>query len=631
MQILEIVLYSKNGKRRVIPLKLNQVNIILGESGTGKSVLSNIVEYCMGTNQCNIAEGIIREKVSWFGIKVQLSSDQAFIARENPGYGKLSTNQSYIEIGDEIESRISAPNISNITSDAIVEYLSSKIGITANKSEPTKNQTRQPLEANIKHTFYYLFQEQDEIATNKFLFHRQTEKMMPEAIQDTLPYFLGIIPDDRLALLNKLFEISRELKKALKEFDDAERIKEKTSSKILELISEACEVCLIEKPKPEEDPIIILKSVLNWKSPEISLNIIPEDRLSSLQNEFVKLKNNIRVISDEIDQAKIFSNDAKLYSSEVDEQVFRLQSIGLFGEIGSEIDTCPMCAKKLDNPLPSTQMIKDSINKLSKGLENTTRERPKLNNYIEQKTNERKKLQRTADEIIVEINGIYNVNDSALQYQDLNIRRGRVIGRVSSYFDSVKITEEDATLKNKIAELSEVQKKLEEQLDSQEIEENLNHSLGVISYDMTMYAQQLHLEHSNNLVKLDLKKVTVVVDRDDKPITLKQMGSAANFLGYHLVTLFALHKFFRKHNRPVPQFLFLDQISQVYFPKDLHINDLDRTLTKKLFEFIFKFSHEILPNFQIILYEHAEFPEKWYQDSIVQRFDSENALIPHDW
>jgi hypothetical protein len=632
MQILEIVLYSKKGEKRIISFKKNRVNIVLGQSGTGKSVLSDIVEYCMGSNHCNIAEGIIREKVSWFGIRVQFASDQAFIARENPGYGKQSTNHSYMEMGDVIESPQTNPEKSNTTSDAIVEFLSNKIGIVSNESRLIKDPSAAPLVANIKHTFFYLFQEQDEIATNKFLFHRQSEPMMQEIIKLTLPFFLGVIEDDRLQLQQDLLEIKRDLNKALREFDDAESIKNKTNSQISELLSEAYEVGLIEnRIEKNQDPISALKAALNWNPKSNDKTIIPEDRISQLSSNLSSINNKIRDISEEINQAKVFTQESNGYSSEVDEQILRLKSIGLFSGVDCKNDLCPICSQKIANPTPSVTKINESIRKLSKNLEFTEREKPKLESYIKQKEIEKKKMQRTADEIAQEIRGFYKENDAAQRYQDLNIRIGRVLGRISSYFDSVKIIDDDSSLKDKIDELSRKQKLLEEKLDPQLIEDNLNHALDTISYNMTTYAQTLNLEHSHNLVKLDLKRVTVVVNRDDKPITLQQMGSAANFLGYHLATLFALHKYFRTHTRPIPQFLFLDQVSQVYYPADSKINDVDRESTKKIFNFIFTVCQEIDDNFQIILTEHAEFPDKWYQDAIVERLDKENALIPKNW
>ncbi len=71
MQILELVLYGYNQKVRHLPFKLGQVNIITGRSKSGKSAVGDIIDYCLGGNSCNIADGVVRENVAWYGLLLQ--------------------------------------------------------------------------------------------------------------------------------------------------------------------------------------------------------------------------------------------------------------------------------------------------------------------------------------------------------------------------------------------------------------------------------------------------------------------------------------------------------------------------------------------------------------------------------
>ncbi|MDF2524856.1 MAG: hypothetical protein K0R31_2497, partial [Clostridiales bacterium] len=199
MQILEIVLYSHKGQKRVVNFKPGKVNIITGSSGTGKSALIEIVEYCLGRGKCLVPEGIIRDTVSWYGVRLKFESDEVFIGRANPTKSALSTNASYLEIGSVVSSPENTP-VANTTNDAISDFLTQRIGISPNIHTPPIGQTRDALEANIKHALFYCFQQQDEIASKRYLFHRQSEDFMKQTIKDTLPYFLGAIQEDRLAL-----------------------------------------------------------------------------------------------------------------------------------------------------------------------------------------------------------------------------------------------------------------------------------------------------------------------------------------------------------------------------------------------------------------------------------------------
>ena len=123
-------------------------------------------------------------------------------------------------------------------------------------------------------------------------------------------------------------------------------------------------------------------------------------------------------------------------------------------------------------------------------------------------------------------------------------------------------------------------------------------------------------------MRLDLTNATVVVDREDKPIPLKKMGSGQNWVGYHLITHFALHKYFTEHRRPIPRFIFLDQPSQVYYPRDKDsefegsvegLSDDDKEALFRMYTFIFEFVENLTPNFQVIVMDHADLADKTFQ------------------
>ncbi|HNT37347.1 MAG TPA: DUF3732 domain-containing protein, partial [bacterium] len=98
-QILNILVYGANGQIRSIELKPDAVNVVTGQSKTGKSALIHIVDYCLGRRECNVPAGVIRKHVKWYAVKLQTSSGEVFIARRNPEPGKESSEDIYIERG----------------------------------------------------------------------------------------------------------------------------------------------------------------------------------------------------------------------------------------------------------------------------------------------------------------------------------------------------------------------------------------------------------------------------------------------------------------------------------------------------------------------------------------------------
>ena len=267
MQILEIVLYSHDGRKRVLPINPGKTNIITGKSATGKSALIEIVDYCLGRRECNVPEGVIRDTVSWFGLRLQFANGQVFIARQTPQPHQLSTNRAFIEEGDVVESQAAAPAEPNTTIEAIENTLTIKSGISPNLNIPSSTDTRPPLPANIRHALFYCFQQQNDIAAKNYLFYRQYESHTPQTLKDTLPYFLGAIQENRLALEQDLARARRELRRAEQALSEANALRGDGVSKAVGLVAEARQVGLISTddiPQALEGVVEVLRGIDKW-------------------------------------------------------------------------------------------------------------------------------------------------------------------------------------------------------------------------------------------------------------------------------------------------------------------------------------------------------------------------------
>ncbi len=124
------------------------------------------------------------------------------------------------------------------------------------------------------------------------------------------------------------------------------------------------------------------------------------------------------------------------------------------------------------------------------------------------------------------------------------------------------------------------------------MEEREQSALSRIQADMTKWIKALHLEHCDNSYRLGLNKVTVV-EKPERPVLFKQLGSGSNWVGVHLIAYFALQRFFVDANRPVSRFVFLDHPSQVYFPSELGEKQIDRNEVNKMYQFIIDRTNEL--------------------------------------
>ena len=642
MQLLEIVLYGRNGQKRVLALRPGQTNIITGASKTGKSALIEIVDYCLGRGECTVPEGVIRDHVSWYGIRLQFESDQIFVARENPAQGRITTNQAYLEQGTVVPSPATAPATPNTTSQAVEVTLTRKLGIAPNLHTPSTGQTRLPLEANIRHALFYCFQQQNEIANKNILFHSQGEPFVPQAIKDTLPYFLGAIQEDRLALEHQLRLAKRELKIAEQALREAEAIQGEGQSRAIGLLAEAQQIGILEAGnQPEDLPgvVALLEEASRWSPEAVGFPSI--QRLGQLQQEARELDQQLLEKSDNLRAVRTHAQEREGFASEAQEQELRLESIGLFDTTAHDAQACPLCSQGMATPVPHADAIQRSLAELRQSLDSVTRERPRLREYIQRLDDEREELRLRSVEKKAQVDAIFSESESARRLRDLNIRKGKVVGRISLWMESVTQSENTSPLVVARDKALERVTGLEKQLEDGEKEERLTGILSRLTQQMTEWSQHLGLEHSGDPFRLDLGRLTIVVDREDRSIPLNHIGSGANWVGAHLMAYLGLHKHYRQHSRPVPSFLFLDQPTQVFYPPDRDddslaslegMKDEDRESVSRIFNLIFDVVESLAPDFQVVVTDHADLrSDDRFQGAVVEKWRDGNKLVPDSW
>jgi hypothetical protein len=204
MKIKSIHIYSHDGQRRDLEFHVDGLNVITGRSSTGKSALSDIVEYCMGRSDCNVPEGVIRDKVAWFAVLYQFRKEQVLIAKPSPKGGGASCSIAMERRGQVVTIPTFQELVVNTDDDAIIALLSKLLGIPENRTDVPIESGRSSYEATIQHTYYYLFQKQGLVTNKDQLLYRQNEQYQPRTIQDTLPILLGVSSNDRYELEAKL-------------------------------------------------------------------------------------------------------------------------------------------------------------------------------------------------------------------------------------------------------------------------------------------------------------------------------------------------------------------------------------------------------------------------------------------
>lgn len=645
MKIKSIHIYSHDGQRRDLQFKVDGLNVITGRSSTGKSALSEIVEYCMGRSTFNVPEGIIRDKVAWFAVIYQFPKEQVLIAKPTPTAGGTSCSTAMQRRGNQLTTPDYKDLAVNTDDDAVVSLLSRLLGVPENRTDVATEHSRESYDANVKHTYYYLFQKQGIVANKDQLFYRQNEGFQPQTIRDTLPILLGISSNDRFELEIKLRNAQRELKLNAKLLAQAREAIDSSQEKGISLFSEAKTVGIIklENQQAGTDGVIdALRATLEWK-PD---SVFEDDgqRISQLEDEIGQLRMDRREVQSRIDAARQFSKRAGGFESEAMEQKDRLASIkALPRNTESGEWQWPFCEANLALESPVAKVLLNELATLDEEMTIVAGQRPKLEAYLAEQNEKVREIVKAVKSKEAELSAAIAANEVIAQMGIRNNAAARVVGRISLFLESIVPNAELLSLEAVHRRLKFKVEELESRVGADDSHERLTSILNNISSQVSRYIQKFEAEFSAFPARLDLNHLTIVFDRPDRPVPMSRTGGGENHLAYHLSAMLALHLFASKNNCAIPKFLLIDQPTQVYFPSEKVYQEADGTVQKteadadlaavrRLFEILLDFSKKEAPGFQIIVTEHANLRDQWFQDTLVESpWTKPPALVPEDW
>lgn len=545
IQLLDIVLYSTRAERRVLSLRPGALNIITGDSKTGKSALISVVDYCRGSSSCAIPRGVIRDNVAWYALRLTDGSAEHLVARRSPDSGKTATSDAHYIVGSTVTIP-TADELSVTTNiDTVVERITSVVGIGLNVHEPPNGQTRAPLTAKLRHALAFVFQPQTEISQPGFLFHKQSDNWVEQAIKDTLPFFLGAVDDEYVAGKARLKELRRRLRERERTLARLEAVTGEGIGGGAALLAEAREVGILaqeEAPESWEEAVQVLREA-ETASPEEQLvryeQSIDQAEFGRLNDERHDLRQQLRQQQDELDAMRALLSDEGGFTREAGEQVSRLTSLQLFAP--SESAHCPLCDQPTSDQIPSYAALRAEMERASEQLDQVTKHAPGLEALALQQEHKVDETKRLLRENRSALEALRRADDRLTQLRDSASRRAHVLGRISLFIESLPQVEDSSALRNEVGELQRDIERLETDLGDDKIQERVESILSVIAKHLTEWAERLELEHKGNPFRLDLRRLQVVADADTGAIPMDQMGSGANWVGCHLIAHLALH------------------------------------------------------------------------------------------
>ncbi|HEY0758717.1 MAG TPA: DUF3732 domain-containing protein [Acidisarcina sp.] len=270
-------------------------------------------------------------------------------------------------------------------------------------------------------------------------------------------------------------------------------------------------------------------------------------------------------------------------------------------------------------------------------------QRPRLDSYLADLDREIRDVSdgiRSAEE---QLAAAIATNELVSAMGNRNNAAARVVGRVSLFLEDLLPQSEVIALAKQHERLRARVAELERRIGDDSSRDRLASILNNIAGHISQFLRELRAEFNAFRVRIDLSSLTVIFDRPERSVPMGRTGGGENHLACHLATLLAIHLFAVNGNRPFPRFLMIDQPTQVYFPSEQVYKNADGSIQKteedadlaavrRLFAWLHKFCEELAPGFQIIVTEHANLRDDWFQTALVEEpWSKPPALVPADW
>lgn len=648
--IKKIILWPKKDDQtyREITFEPEQINVITGSSRTGKSALIPIVDYCLGAQKCAIPVDTIRNACAWFGVLFELDKEQMLLCRKEPGL-KASTSEMFILRGNDIG--IPETIDSNITSDEVKNLLNELFSMSFLELDPSSERMGSA-RPSYRDFMAFLFQPQNIIANSEVLFYKADTTEHRQKLIDVFPYALGAVTPKVLAARLELARLRKQKDRIQRDIDTIRNVSEGWKQEVRAWISQARELGLTDyEPREDETFDALVNEISKIVEKNAGGSELSSQRITDINRELIQLRQEERTVSSELfllqkrhkDMLELMASIGQ-YEASLQIQLQRLEISSWLRSLSSE---------NIDNPLVSisSTSVREELDKLCNAI-----------SVIEQTAGDMKtvpaaferELQIVEEEIAIHTERLNAISlrireESRTKAADADQKytlnaMARFLGRLEASFKTYERIGKDSELESMLEETQARITELSREVNESDIRRKQDAAIAFINQKIGEIIQDLDVEHPDSPVEFEIKDLMLkVIHENGRKDYLWEIGSASNWLAYHVATILAFQQFFQKHDGvAVPNFLIFDQPSQVYFPQlgsdkeddTIAVSDEDKEAVKKVFSAMSSYIKRIGHSVQIIITEHAD-EDVWGAVEgvhLVERWRGEDKkLIPLSW
>lgn len=600
--------------------KPNKVNVVTGDSSTGKSSILRVIDYCLTARESAIVEDVINENVAWYGLCFHLNGHDYVIARKSPMNGRINSDIYWATDTEDFPGDAVPRPTKDVSRAEIQAFISKEMGVP----NVTLEEGREKMQPSFREMMMLNYLTEDIIATSGTYFDTQlnTDVRLEPFVMKLMRLGLGADEQKKQELQTKILELEK-------------KIKEEEENK--------------KKDKDHKDQYDNQLEVIKVKAIEIGLiesdNISQEGLLELLKakvDEFDKLKRSYRKLGE---LATLHDRRREISKTLID-----------YRNLRREYKQAVEYTQKVEDSLLPMEYLKANLNTSLLGEEALA-----LYRSLDDAFRQAKNTPRKVDELPAD----FEQNYQRLKAEERNVKqRIKECNQISSAFFDPNLLMKYMTLSEKLKKLKSKPDiyigdveltKLRDQL------EGAKRELGQLQHDNEQKASkyledvQSYYEQQNGMsdsykgceVRFSEEWRRLELYKNGAFYPIKNVGSKSNYMFMHLCFYLGLHQYLSEQEKSiVPNFLFIDQPSIPYYGNnrsrtpqaagDLKVkNKDDESKLKEAFRLINSFmSQNVNDNsgFQVILIEHAD-PEYWdnlshFETRYIFTVEEDYGLIP---
>lgn len=612
--------FKTHSQSKEYTFEKNKVNVVTGDSSTGKSSILRVIDYCLMARESSIVEDVINENVAWYGLCFHLNGKDYVVARKAPNNGRINSDIYWAEDTDDMLGDTYPKPSQNKTRADLQAFISKEMHVP----EVTLEEGRDKMQPTFREMMMLNYLTEDIIATSGTYFDTQlnTDVRLEPFVLKLLRIGLGADEQKEQDLQTKIAALDKEIKGEEGNKTKDKKNKEQYENQQKEIRTKAKNIGLIDNDNISQKELMMLLKMKIEEFDKMKRSYRKLSELAKLQSK----RNEIREVLVEYRNLRREYKKALEYSKKLESSLRPMEYLAQnlnTSLLGKEAMTL---YKSLEDAYRQAKSNHLDNQQLPINFEETYEMLKKEEKEISVQIEERNQIAR----MFFDPNLLMKYVTLGEQVKKLNQKPEKYIG--------------DVELNKKRDEL-EALKKEYEQVRFENDEKDKKYLEDVQSYyeqqtGMSASYRGCEVKFSNEWRRLELHK-------NGEYFPIKNVGSKSNYMFMHLCFYLGLHQYLSSQvNSIVPNFLFIDQPSIPYYGNKrshiqqtdgdlkIHVKD-DESKLKEAFRLINSFMRQNVnqeSGFQIILIEHAD-PEYWedlenFETRYVFTVKADYGLIP---